>query len=83
MEHDVIDDVINQVEEMLPGLTVTKGNMHTLLLIKTRHLKNRRVEINMREYISDVVQYFGEVFPKVVTSPVEKWLFAVGKVWEL
>ena len=37
----------------------------------------------MREYISDVVQEFGEVFPQVVTSLVEKWLFAVGKVWEL
>ena len=34
VEHDVIDDVINQVEEMLPGLIVTKVNMHTLLLIK-------------------------------------------------
>ena len=83
VEHDVIDDVINQGEEMIPGLTVTKGNMHTFLGIKRRELNNMREAINIRYCISEAVQEFGEDFPQVVTSPVERWLFTMEKVREL
>ena len=35
VEQKVINDVINKVEGIFLGLTVTKGNMHTFLEIKT------------------------------------------------
>ena len=47
VEHDVIDDVMNKAEEMFPGLTVTKVNIHSFLGIKIRYLKKRRKEINI------------------------------------
>ena len=49
VEQDVIYYVINKVEDMLIVLTVTKGNMHTFLGMKTRHLKNRTTAINIKE----------------------------------
>ena len=43
-------------------LTFMKGNGHTFLGMKIRYLNNKRVEINMKEYISEAVQKFGEDF---------------------
>ena len=34
VEQDVIDDIINKVEGIFLGLTITKGNTHTFLGIK-------------------------------------------------
>ena len=48
MEQDVIDDVISKVRESFPGLTVTKGNVHTFLLNKTIYLNNWKITINMK-----------------------------------
>ena len=45
---DVIDDTIRKVEERLPGLTVTKGNVHKFLGMEISYLKNRRIAINMK-----------------------------------
>ena len=45
---DVIDDTIRKVEERLPGLTVTKGNVHNFLGMKISYLQNRRIAINMK-----------------------------------
>ena len=36
VEQGIIDNVINKVKERFQGLTVTKGNMHKFLEIKTR-----------------------------------------------
>ena len=55
VEQDVIHDVIKKLEGVFTGLTVTKGNVHTLLGIKIRHLHNKRVAINTNEYISESV----------------------------
>ena len=51
--------------------------------MKIRHLKNRRIVINMKEYITESVQEFGEDFYRLVTSPAAGWIFTVGKVREL
>ena len=47
-EQDDIDNIISKVEEVLPVLTVTKGNMNTFLGMKIRNLKNRRTAINTK-----------------------------------
>ena len=52
VEQDIIDDVIINVKGRFPGLTVTKGNKHTFSGIKTRHLNNRRIAINIKKYIT-------------------------------
>ena len=59
MEQDVIDKVIRKVEEMFPVLTFKKGNVHTFLGMDKRYLKNREIEINTKEYITEAVQECG------------------------
>ena len=65
---------------MLQVSTVTKGNVHNFLGMKIRYFNNRRVAINIKEYISEAVQEFGEDVYYVVTSQTERWMFTVGKV---
>ena len=43
-------------------LTVTEVNTYTFLLIKTRYLNNSMVANNMKEYILEAAQEFGEDF---------------------
>ena len=50
-EQDVINDVINKEEGIFIGLMATKGNTYKLLGMKTRHIKNKRAAINIKEYI--------------------------------
>ena len=51
VEQNDIDDVISKVEDRFPVITVAKGNVNTFLGIKISYLKNRRIAINMKEYI--------------------------------
>ena len=51
VEQDIIDDVISKVEDRFPVITLAKGNVNTFLGIKISYLKNRRIAINMKEYI--------------------------------
>ena len=67
VEQEVIDDIIIKVEESITGLTVTQGNVHAFLGMKIRYLKNRRTEINMKEYITESVKWFGKDVCQVVT----------------
>ena len=59
---------------MFMGLTVSKGDDHTFLGIKIRYLRNkqgfrdRKVSINMKAYIMEAVEEFGEDLSKLVTS---------------
>ena len=51
VEQEVIYDVINKVEVIFLGLMVREGNTHTLLGTNIRYVKNKKVAINMKEYI--------------------------------
>ena len=82
-ENVILNDIINRVEGIFQVLTSSKGNAHTFLVMKKRYLKNKRVSINMNEYISGAVQDFGEDFLQMVMSPEARWMFTVGKVREI
>ena len=60
-----------------------KGNSHTFLEINISYLNNKKLVINMKEYIPKDVQEFGDDVLQMVTSPSARCLFAVGKVREL
>ena len=73
MEQQVLDDIIRKVEERFPGLTVEKGDTHKFLGIKVRYMKDQTVAINMREYILESIEEFGEDVFTVVSSPTASW----------
>ena len=47
----VVYDIIKQVEQRFPGLSISTGDEHTFLGIKINYLQNGKVSINMKDYI--------------------------------
>jgi len=72
---NVINGIIQKIEDMFPGLTVSKGDDHTFTRIQLRYLRNNqgvrdgKVCTNMKAYIMEVAEEFGEDATKMVTSP--------------
>jgi hypothetical protein len=79
VEQEVVDEIVGKIEERFPGLTVEKGNAHSFLGIKIKYMDNGKVDINMREYIREAIDEFGEEITKVVYSPAARWLFKVNE----
>ena len=79
VEQEVIDDIIAKIEERFPGPTVTKGAEHTFNGIKMRFMKGKKDAINMRDYILEIIDDFGEETSTMVSSAAAKWLFTVNK----
>ena len=79
VEKTVVDEVIDKIEKRFPGLTVTKGNEQTFIGIKMRFLKDKKVALNMKDYILEVTEDFGEDISKVVASPATRWLFTTDE----
>ena len=71
--------MINKIEKRFPGLTLTKGNEQTFIGIKMRFLKDNKVAINMKNYILEVIEDFGEDLSKIVASPAARWLFTTDE----
>ena len=55
------------------------GYMHNFLRMKISYFKNRRIATNIKEYITEAEQEFGEDVSQVVKSQTSRWLFTVGK----
>ena len=79
VEQTVVDEVIDKIEKRFPGLTVTKGNEKTFIGIKMRFLRDKKVAINIKDYILEVIDDFGEEISKIVALPAARWLFTTNK----
>ena len=64
-----MDNVVEEIGKRFPGLTIGTGTDHTFLGIKIKYLGNGKVSINMRDYIQEVVDDFGEDVSKTVSTP--------------
>jgi hypothetical protein len=80
-DQNVVDDVIQTIEERVPGLVVSKGDEHTFLGIDIKYLRDEnkertgQVSISMSDYIKEAAESFGEDLSKNVSSPGARWLF--------
>lgn len=76
----MVSAVIQKIEERFPGLTITRGNKQTFIGIQMRFMKAEKKDtINMRDYILEAIEDFGEEVSEVVSSPGANWLFTVCK----
>ena len=79
VEQTVVDELIDKIETRFPGLTVTTLNEQTFIGIKMRFLKDKKVVHNMKDYILEVIDDFGEEVSKIVASPAARWLFTTDE----
>ena len=72
---DVIDDVIADIEKKFGKMTVTRGNRHTFLGMNFYFPGDGKVQINMKEYIEEAAEVFGEDLSRKVSTPANRELF--------
>ena len=58
VDQAVIDSIIEKNEERFPGLTATRWPEQTFIGIKNIYLKDKKVSINMSNYIQDIIDDF-------------------------
>ena len=83
VEQEVVDDIVAKIGKRFPGLTISTGTEHTFLGIRIKYLDNGTVSLNMRDFIQEVVDDFGEDVSQTVSTPAARWLFAVSDARKL
>ena len=72
-----------KIGKRFPGLTISTGTEHTFLGIRIKYLDGGTVSLNMRDYIQEVVDDFGEDVSQMVSTPATRWLFVVSDARKL
>ena len=78
-----MDNIVVKIGKRFPGLTISTVTEHTFLGIRITYLDDGKVSLNMRDYIQEVVDDFGEDVSQTVSTPTACWLFAVSDARKL
>ena len=73
----VLDRVIKRIERKFGKMTVTRGDNHTYFGMKLRFPGDGRVWINMRQYIEEAIEVFGQPLTRSAATPAMKGSFDV------
>ena len=71
---EVLDSIVDKIEQKFPGLTITRGDEHTFLGMKLRFNENGTLQINLRDYLEECFDEFGDELGPAVASPAARWL---------
>lgn len=74
----VVEEVIQAIEKHFGDLTVERGPAQTFLGMNFKILDDGAVEINMKDYIQEAIDAFGEPISGTVSSVATKKLFDVN-----
>jgi hypothetical protein len=72
-----VDWVIEEIENKFGKMTVKRGKSHTFVGIDFTMTEDGKVEINMKEYIKECIEAFGETINKGATTPAKSNMFDV------
>jgi hypothetical protein len=75
----VVTIIIEKIEEKFGKMTVTRGKVHTFLGMKITLHKDKTVMIEMKEYVKEAIEDFGEDISKHVATPAKKDLFKIDE----
>ena len=68
----VVDKVIAAIEAVFGKMTVTRGKQHEFLGMKITFNPDKTVKIDMKEYVEQAIESFGESVLKGATTPARK-----------
>ena len=74
VEQEVVDDIVAKIGKHLPGLTISTGTEHTFRGIRIKYLDYGTISLNIRDYIQEVVDDFGEDVSQTVSTPAARWI---------
>ena len=73
----VVTNILMKMEELYPGLTVSRGKKHKLLGMDIEFCDNGSLKIDTSAYVREAIEDFGEDVRKKVSSPAAHGLFQV------
>ena len=73
----VLDRVIKRIERKFGKMTVTHGDSHNFLGMKLRFHGDSSLQINMRQYIEEAIEVFGQPLTRSAATPAMKGLLDV------
>ena len=79
MESKSVKDLINDLEKHFVDLVVTIGNNHTFLGMNVNITEDKKVDMEMKEKLSEAIEAFGENIYEKVTTPASSHLFIVNE----
>ena len=74
---DVVTGVIEKIEEKFGKMTVTRGKTHIFLGMKITLQDDGTVKIEMKDYVKEAIEAFGEDVTKHAANPARKDLFEI------
>ena len=74
----IVNDVIRKIESKFDKMTITHGNVQSYLGMDLE-IKNKRVHMNMTEYLKDCISDFPERTSLAAKTPATKTLMKVKK----
>jgi hypothetical protein len=77
MSEDVITEVIDKIKEHFGDLVISRGKQHTFLGMNITFNEDGSLEIEMRKYLEEAIELFGEDVSTRVSSPATKKLFVL------
>ena len=67
MNHKIVDGMIAMLKANFGKIKITRGKEYTYLGMKTKYKENDRYTINIKPYLKDTVEEFGEILLKAAT----------------
>lgn len=74
-DEKVVEDIVQKIENKFPGLTITRGNIHTFIGMKLTFRDDGKLEVDLKDYLLEAIEEFKEELGPKVSSVVAKWLF--------
>ena len=75
----VVDEVIERLEEDFGKMTVTRGKKHTYVGMNITLTEDRNVEIEMKDYLKEAIEAYGEMISGTSSTPAAASLFEISK----
>ena len=79
MNINVVKDIISKLEKKFGKMTVNFGPDYDFIGIKMRFLDDKTLEVDMRDYLRDAIEDFGEDNLKPAKTPAKLNLFEVDE----
>ena len=80
---DVITGVIDTTKKHFGELVVSRGNKYTFLGMEIELVKDGKIKIDMKSYIKEGIEKFGEDLSRGVTSPATSRLLYLTEDTEM
>ena len=74
-DQKVVEEIVGKIEESFPGLTITRGKVHTFIGMRMTFRDDRKLEVDLKDYLNEAIQEFKEELGPTVSTVAAKWLF--------